>query len=354
MRRRTDVFRPKVCGVLLSVALTSNASITNAATNCESPKRIAEGVFLVSAKEAVATPQNGGRTRNSVFLIGPLGITIVDPGPTFRAGKSLRCSIKKVSGQPVVALINTHPHAQQVLANGAFPGTPIYASARTAETMRLRCPTCMQNLEKQIGTANMLGTLARIPDQLIAFESEISPGGRALQVLPMGDAHSRGDLAVLDLATKTLISGDLGNVSDLPELRDGNIDGWIVALKNLLGRGDIRIVIPGYGQPTIPSSLHLPLDYLQSLRQFTEGEIRKGEMLAPNKVPKTLRRYGGSETTQLLNLQHAMREAENRWWSDKPNTAPDLDPKAGQNTKPSAATIPPSGTVKSPAEQHSK
>jgi len=324
-------------GVWCSVLAVGPSTSASAAPSCPTAEQVVDGVYLVGARQAQADRRNGGRTGNSVFLIGDQGITIIDPGPTHKAGRQLRCSIKQRSRLPILALINTHPHPQQVLANGAFPEADIHATTATAETMRSRCAQCQQALEKQIGKKNMTGTEAVLPNQLVSQESTLRIGGREIRLIPLGDAHSHGDLAVLDLASGTLIAGDLANSTHLPELIDGKLDGWIAALNSLLARGDVKRVVPGFGPPSPPGSLTTPLNYLQAVRQIAEHAVAKGEMLAPSSAPATLNRFGGSTRTHSLNLQHAMREAESRWWADAPN--PTAQPPAGQAVPDASDTV---------------
>ena len=296
-----------------------------AAATCTKLQRVADGVYLHAATSPLASRANGGRTGNSVVLVGRSGVTVIDPGPTLNAGRALTCGIRRLTRRPVVALIDTHPHPEQVLANGAFPGVPIYASRTTAETMQRRCTSCRARLEATIGQREMAGTEAVIPDRLIATATRIEPGGRPLLLLPLGDAHSHGDLAVIDETTGTLISGDLGNNATLPDLRDGNTAGWIAALRGLTERTDVQRVIPGFGPPTEPAALQRPLDYLQALQQFSEREVAAGEMMPPAGVPDVLRPFGGSEEMQLLNLQHVFREAEEGWWAKPSGPVPTAD-----------------------------
>lgn len=318
--------RRSLAGRIVALTLLGMVAVSLArAADCPTPQRIASGVYLLAAPSPAATPQNGGRTGNSVVLVGKSGITVIDPGPTLQAGRALRCGIEGLSRRPVVALVNTHPHPNQVLANGAFPGVVIYASRVTAETMRQRCASCRERLLKMIGATAMAGTEAVIPDQLIGRETRVVVGGRALRLLPLGDAHSHGDLAVFDEASGSLVSGDLGNSTVLPELIDGNTAGWIGALQQLLMLADVSRVIPGYGPPAALVSLEKPLHYLQTLRQFAEREVATGTMLPPASVPEGLRPFGGSEEAHLLNLQHAMREAEERWWLAAPGALPKAD-----------------------------
>lgn len=291
-----------------------------AAAGCAKLQGVADGVYLLAAETPVASRANGGRSGNSVVLIGGSGVTVIDPGPTLTAGRALRCGIRRLTRLPVVALINTHPHPEQVLANSAFSGVPIYASRATAETMQRRCTSCRARLEATLGERQMAGTVAVIPDRLIVTETSLDLGGRALRLIPMGDAHSHGDLAVLDETNATLISGDLGNSATLPDLRDGSTTGGIAALQGLLDRPDVQRVIPGFGPPAPLSSLRQPLDYLLALQAFAEREVAVGEMMPPASVPEALRPFGGREETQLLNLQHAFREAEESWWAKEPGT----------------------------------
>jgi glyoxylase-like metal-dependent hydrolase (beta-lactamase superfamily II) len=315
-----------LCLAALCLAAAGVVAGASPADECPDLQAIADGVYVLPSRGTTPTPANRGRTGNSTILVGATGIVVVDPGPSLKAGRSLQCSITRVSRLPVVAVVNTHAHPQHALANAAFPGAAIHATSVTAGSMRERCPTCRERLAKSIGEAEMDGTEPVIPDHLTDTETTIEPGGRALHLLPLGRAHAQGDLAVIDVASGTLVAGDLANRAGIPEFADGSLAGAIAALRRLQARKDVRRVIPGQGAPYAVDGLAEPLRYLEALHEIAANEVAAGNMTPPARTPPALLRWGEDAQRHSLNLQHALREAEAEWWARPDNNlAPQPD-----------------------------
>jgi glyoxylase-like metal-dependent hydrolase (beta-lactamase superfamily II) len=233
---------------------------------------------------------------------------------------------------PVVALINTHPHPENVLGNSAFGGKPIYATADAATAMGARCGNCQERLARTLGRETMRGTRAIIPDQRVSEMTEITLGGRSLRLLPLGTAHSPGDLTIVDTATGTLVGGDVVTIAELPDLRDGTLRGWIKALERLQSLPHLKRVLPGRGAPFRPEQLSHPLDYLRELHAAAMLAADSGEW--PPRIARETEfaaRFSRFAELHPLNLQHALREAEDDWLSE---TRPEA-PNAGATNSPS-------------------
>ena len=96
----------------------------------------------------------------------------------------------------------------------------------------------------------------------------------------MGPAHTGGDAVAYLPKEKILVTGDLfvngnpwgNNVEDA----DADYDRWIGVLDSM-SRWDVKIVIPGHGEPGTVESLRRQSAYLKDmLRQVREG-IRDGK-----------------------------------------------------------------------------
>ena len=301
----------------LGLAVGSAAATAGQAAgpaNCPPARTVASGVFVVEGAGGAPTRHNQGRVGNTVILVGDSGVVIVDPGPTRRSGRAIACSARRLSRQPIVAVINTHPHPENVLANGAFAGVPIYAASSAAEAMSERCRGCQERLARTLGNGAMAGTRALIPTVAVATATTVSPGGRALRLIPLGLAHSPGDLAVVDETTATLIGGDAATVAELPDLRDGKTAGAIAALEQLQSLPAQRIV-PGRGAAFEPAELARPLAYLRRLQAAADAAAEAGEW-PPRFVDDAdeSQRFARYHELHPLNLQHAFREAEATWW----------------------------------------
>lgn len=300
-------------GLLAALALTATGAAT---ADCPQPEKIADGVHVVYGSGGAPAPENAGNVANTVFLLGPTGAVVIDPGSGRRRGEALLCAVARISDQPVVAVIDTHPHPENVLGNIAFAdGVKIYASRATATTMRERCTRCIERLRQSIGTAAMADTVARLPDAVVDTTTEIEAGGRRLRLIPLGAGHSPGDLAILDHASSTLISGDVGSISELPDLRDGSLTGSITALKTLSAIAARRI-LPGRGPVFEPPQLQPALAYLEALGAAARAAAATGDFLVrmPDEASHA-GRFGRFAELHPLNLQHAYREAEAEWWA---------------------------------------
>jgi glyoxylase-like metal-dependent hydrolase (beta-lactamase superfamily II) len=300
---------------LLAAAWPSAGSAW-AGTGCPAAEAVAPGVFMLRGSGGVPTPENGGKVANRVFLVGPTGVVVIDPGPTGEAAAELRCTIARHSGRPVVAVVNTHPHPENVLANAAFADLPIFAASEAIEAMRTRCRHCRAELLARIGSASHgddPDAAILLPDQAVDRRLRVAPGGREIELIPLGAAHSPGDLAILDRDSGVLIAGDVGNA--LPELRDGSVPAWIAALATLRALPAVRRVIPGRGPAYAPAALAGPADYLATLWRVARERLDSPDgFVPPASLPDALASFIGEPAQHQLNLQHALREAEQAWW----------------------------------------
>lgn len=290
-----------------------------ALADCPVAESIAPGVHLLAGQGDAPSPANGGQVVNRVFLVGPQGVVVIDPGPTPEAGRRLRCAIAKVTPLPVVAVVGTHPHPENVLAALAFPEAPVYATAEAAAAMARRCAVCQQRLAAQIDDPQLANLQARLPDHPVTQALNLRPGGRAIALIPLGAAHSPGDLAVLDTASGVLVGGDAANVGELPDLHDGRVAEWAAALRRLAALPGMTAVVPGRGRPFAAPRLGEPLRYLDALWRIARERVEAPDgFVPPPSLPAPLRAFPGDPARHALNFQHALREAEDAWWAQGP------------------------------------
>ena len=314
--------RALAVGIALWVALAAGSAGAGEA-HCLPAQGVAEGVYLLPGAAGEPSPANGGKVSNRVFLDGADGVVVIDPGPSVAAGRDLACTVARHTKRPIRALINSHPHPENVLANAAFPGLPILASTLAAQAMRGRCADCRSKLLDRIGTASGAedgaNLAALIPNQLVDTRQTLTLAGRRLALIPLGAAHSPGDLAIFDHASGVLIGGDLANAESLPDLHDGNTEAALAALEMLSQMPEIRQVIPGRGAPFDPALLADQADYLKTLWHYAQTRVESPDgFVPPTAVPTELLRFSADRDRQMLNLQHALREAEALWWARKP------------------------------------
>lgn len=279
------------------------------------PVRLAQGVYALTAAPGPPSTANGGRTNSTGILIGHTGVVVVDPGPSRKAGLHVLRVIRGLTRKPVVAVILTHAHPENVLAASVVAGgrAPVMAHTRTYALMRDRCSECLARLTGLAGEAAMAGTRIRLPDQTVGDgRTARNLGGRDLLLVHAGWGHTAGDLAVLDVASGTLFTGGLVNNRVMPDMHESRMRGWIAAVDALLSLAP-RHVVPGEGAPGNASVLRDTRAYLGDLLERVETTYRQQgsvfEVLADGEMP----RYAGwvrYREAQPLNIQHVYAELE--------------------------------------------
>jgi glyoxylase-like metal-dependent hydrolase (beta-lactamase superfamily II) len=278
-----------------------------------SPTQIAQGVYAFIGVNAEATRDNRGFVGNSGFLVGPSGVVVIDTGTSRRHGQRMLAAIAKVTDKPVVLVILTHAIQEFLFGNAAFEerGIPILAHVETAKLMRARCDQCLQTLRTLLGE-ELDGTRLVLPRTEIDRGTALDAGGRQIELLHFGWASTPGDLAVLDKQSGTLFSGGLVEAARVPEIRDGDFDGWLRAL-DALSALSIRHLVPGHGPIAGKDAILRTRQYLQSLDSSVRALYRANSSLIDALNAAELPQYSKWSMyplTHRKNVQHRFLQLE--------------------------------------------
>lgn len=275
---------------------------------------VAPGVYVILGELAEPNAENRGRVANIGFILGTEGVTVIDSGASHAQGEAILAEVARVTAKPVRLLVNSHPHPQNVLGNSAFAarGIPILASAKTLAMMSERCPRCLDAITSSTGAANMAGTQIVLPGEVLSASETLQIGGRELRLLHLGHAHSEGDLAVLDVETGTLFSGDLVYNRQIPHLSESSLRGWLGALVQLQDE-PFSVLVPGRGRPGGRAELAKFASYLVELQAGVGAAYDDG--LTPDETLEHVRQpafadWEGYSTRHGRNVQHAYFELE--------------------------------------------
>ncbi|MCZ6617264.1 MAG: MBL fold metallo-hydrolase [Gammaproteobacteria bacterium] len=218
---------------------------------------------------------------NSLVIVNDNDVVLVDSHVTPAKARDLIKAIKAITPKPVTALINSHHHWDHAHGNQEFRDIPIIGHEFTymkLATAPLDEPTYTDGLK---GNA---ATLARVQERIAAATDpeekkeletylelfsehvkdfdEIVPlpptitfsermtlyrGGREIQIIFLGRAHTGGDVVVYFPQDKVVFTGDMA-FSGPSYLGDGYVDEWPDTLENLKTL-DFDIFVPGHGSP---------------------------------------------------------------------------------------------------------
>jgi glyoxylase-like metal-dependent hydrolase (beta-lactamase superfamily II) len=262
---------------LLAVVLACAGPLRAAALE---PVEVAPHVYAFLGVPGEIGPDNGGNVANSGFIVGEQGVVVIDTGISYRYGRAMLDAIARVSHKPVALVIVTHAVQEFLFGNAAFAerGVPLLAHTQTVELMRSRCDHCLANLRAILGEEAMAGTRLVVPQRTVSGTTTLTAGGRTLELLHFGWASTPGDLAVLDRASGVLFAGGLVCNGRIPELRDGQLPGWLGALDGLEALPAGRIV-PGYGPLSDKRGIEQMRRYLLDLDKQVRALYRSGSSL---------------------------------------------------------------------------
>jgi glyoxylase-like metal-dependent hydrolase (beta-lactamase superfamily II) len=265
-----------VVGILVAACAVASAGVA------ERPlANVAPGVYALLGSGGEIDPENGGRTANVAFIVGPRGVVVVDTGISYRQGEEIIAAVESVSKQPIRLAILTHPSQEAIFGAAAFQarGIPVLAHRRSAELIAARCETCLRNLRAILGEDAMAGTRVVNPDRLIEGGETLELIGRPLRLIVPAWSSAPGAIAVFDEWTSTLIAGNLVSINRIPDLRDAKTKAWRDALLRLESLR-CRHLVPGYGPVGTCSDIKVFVRYLGALENRVGMLMKDGVGLA--------------------------------------------------------------------------
>src|SRR6266581_2238440 len=221
-------------------------------------KPVADGIYA-----AIAAPRYKVNCNAAVILTND-GVIVVDSHSKPSAAFALYREIQSVTKMPIRKIINTHFHWDHWQGNQAyaekFPNLEIIASERTRANLTSADAGSggIGYVEKQL--AQFKPTL---PTRTVSNSVTLKEGGREIQILVLGRAHTDGDVFIYLPREKVVASGD-ALIDWMPFLNDGYPEEWVQTLA-ALEKYDFDRVIPGHGDVMPKAQMAFFRGYLTDL-----------------------------------------------------------------------------------------
>ena len=123
------------------------------------------------------------------------------------------------------------------------------------------------------------------PNIIIGSKTTIDCGNMVAELLPVGPAHTYGDILVYLPEKKVLFAGDVGFFYVAPYAHWGNISNWIVELNRILDM-DVTTIVPGHGPIGGKSHIAEQRDYLVLFQK--EARKRYDANMTPAQAASTI------------------------------------------------------------------
>ena len=173
---------------------------------------------------------------------------------------------------PIGTLLNTHANGDHCYGNQLVEGAEIIASEATAHEMTEVPPAMLHALNSADGEVGELfrhffgafqfdGIEVTMPTRTFSGRLDVEVGGRTIELIEVGPAHTRGDTIAYVPDAKTVYTGDILFIGGTPIVWAGPLSNWVAACDLMLGM-DIETVVPGHGPLTDKAGVAAVRDYL--------------------------------------------------------------------------------------------
>lgn len=199
---------------------------------------------------------------------------------------------------PITTLINTHGDGDHWYGNGLLGGTEIIATERADEQMEAEPPAMLSRMSPLPRAASAVARVPLVPSRdrlrgLAAFGAAIDNyefggleprrptqtfsggrtievGGRRLELIEVGPAHTAGDAIVWVPDARVVYSGDIVFNGVTPIMWAGPASNWVAALQRIAALNPAAIV-PGHGPICGPEILDELVGYWEYLLRHVPG-----------------------------------------------------------------------------------
>lgn len=253
-------------------------------------------------------PHGGWGESNAALVEGHnaslLVDTLWDPPRTSAMLEGFRATLESA---PIACVVNTHSDGDHWFGNSLTGGAEIIATNAAARRMKGHGPGQMKALAavSRLFRAMSYAPIPRrlhwriaadyfdgmmrpfdfsnirrvLPNSTFSGSRDLEVGGRHLQLIEVGPAHTAGDLIVYLPDDRIAVAGDVLFFGVTPVLWDGSARNWIRACERMLGMR-IDTVVPGHGPLTDLAGVDLMRQYWQFLRYEARKHFEKGHPAA--------------------------------------------------------------------------
>jgi glyoxylase-like metal-dependent hydrolase (beta-lactamase superfamily II) len=222
---------------------------------------------------------------------------------------------------PITTVVNTHSDGDHTWGNQLLEGREIIATRAAADLIRAEPPQALQRLKALAAGLRRAGRLplpavgrlslplvpslpvgvlgsyveamlrpydfsgVRVvpPTREIEGEVELDIDGRGARLIPVGPAHTPGDLIVHVADADVVFGADVLFIGVAPVMWAGPTANWIAALERIVELGP-RVVVPGHGPTCGVREVEALRDYMRWVEAAALPRLAAGRS-----VPETAR-----------------------------------------------------------------
>ena len=186
-------------------------------------------------------------------------------------------------------LVNTHANGDHCHGNELVTGAEIIASTASALEMNELPPEAMAALMHSAAELGPLGEYLKHcfgqfrfdgirftpPTRTFDGTLDIQVGDKAVHLIEVGPAHTRGDILEHSPADRVVFTGDILFIDSTPVMWQGPVANWIDACLRIEAM-EADLIIPGHGPITDKHGVAKVRHYLQYVRTQARSRYDAG------------------------------------------------------------------------------
>ncbi len=209
-------------------------------------KQIADGVYTY---EQLRPAGDEKFTTVSMFVVTDDGVLVADGQGSVEETQRLVDHIHQVTDQPIKVVVIGSDHGDHTSGNSAFPDdVQYYATPQSIAAMK-----AMEAGRKEGQAA------VPIPTHVVHDKETLTMGGKEIQLLFLGRAHTGGDMEVYLPKEKVLYMSEAFLNRVFPAMRSAYPSEWVQVLQKAAAM-DVDVYVPAHGFVETPAILRQELD----------------------------------------------------------------------------------------------
>lgn len=263
-------------------------------TRYQEMPQFAEGLYdLGNQLYAWMVPNGSTGESNAGLIIGDGESLLVDTLWDLKYTRAMLDAMHPLTeDNPLKLVVNTHADGDHWWGNQLVSQTEIITSKASYDEMlhlKPRSLILLGQVGQLLSLVRILGAgkvghwfqnmaapydfqeiILTLPSRTFAGELILTVGGREVQLIEVGPAHTRGDLMVYVPDAKMLYSADILFIGSTPVMWAGPVENWLAALDSILDM-DVEVIVPGHGPITDKKGVQVVKDYWT----YVAVEVRK-------------------------------------------------------------------------------
>ena len=248
---------------------------------------------------------------NSGFIVGDDGVLVIDAMMVASQVRLYMEEIRKVTDKPIRYVVNTHHHVDHSFGNQFYLPAEIVSHRGCREALITRGADVGMLSERYPHYRDDWAE-ARLTPASITYEDKmiVHLGGKVIELLHPGPAHTYGDTLVYLPEDKVLFTGDVAFHYLPPLARDGHISNWIKVANGILNHLDATTLIPGHGPVSGKEVVSATLKYLRLVKRTSRSHFQWGASVEDTSRAVLLGEYADWVEPErvMVNVQRLYQE----------------------------------------------